>query len=70
MKEKYFLRHSERYHVAVTRMDKLLEEVNWEWFGKKLGEGYKKNRIVISLVNGASNYGFSIIGKDNSEFGR
>ena len=61
----FYLRHSERYHVAVTRMDKLLEDVNWEWFEKNLGEGYKKNRIVVSLVNGASNYGFSTMGKDN-----
>lgn len=61
----FYLRHSERYHVAVTRMDKLLEEVDWEWFKKYLGESYKKNRIVVSLVNGASNYGFSMIGKDN-----
>ncbi len=50
----FYLRHSDRYHVAVTRMDKLLEDVNWEWFRKNLGESYKKNRIVVSLVNGAS----------------
>lgn len=61
----FYLRNSERYHVAVTRMDSLLEDVNWEWFRKNLGESYKKNRIVVSLVNGSSNYGFSIMGKDN-----
>lgn len=61
----FYLQHLEYYRMAMTRMDKLLENVNWEWFRKNLGEDYKKNRIVVSLVNGASNYGFSIIGKDN-----
>lgn len=61
----FYLQHLEYYRMAMTRMDKLLENVNWEWFRQNLGEDYKKNRIVVSLVNGASNYGFSIIGKDN-----
>lgn len=60
----FYIRHSDRYHAAIIRMDKLLEDVNWEWFRKNLGESYKKNRIVVSLVNGTSNYGFSIVGKD------
>ena len=58
----FFGQHHDLYQKAVENFNKILENVNFEWFEKFYGEQNKVNfLLIISLVNGGNNYGSKVL---------
>lgn len=57
--DQFFLQHTELYNIAQERMNKLLCEVDTQWFDIFFGEKLNA-RIVLSLCNGPKNYAFAL----------
>lgn len=63
--KKFYSDHRKLYNVATDRADKLLKNINTEWFDSFFGEDLGNVRIVVSLCNGNVNYAFSLLNKNN-----
>ena len=64
----FFEQHQDFYQKAESNFKKILEDVDFGWFEKFYGEENKSNfLLIISLVNGPSNYGTSVFYTDRAE---
>ena len=57
----FFEQHQDLYQKATSNFNKILENVDFGWFVNFYGEQNKNNfSLIISLVNGPSNYGSTV----------
>lgn len=65
----FFVDHNNLYSTSENRFNTILENINFKWFEEFYGQEPNNNYIVIlSMLNGSSNYGSRIIDHQGTEY--
>jgi hypothetical protein len=66
--DEFYGQHKEMYQIAETRMNKVLESVNFSWFEQFYGvQSSGRFNLVLGIGNGGGNYGPKAVTPDGSE---
>lgn len=65
----FYLNNAGLYELAVQKIDSVLKKINLNWIESVIGSDFTLPQIIISLNNGAHNYGFACASEGIKKYG-